>query len=47
MNPLRLFQQAIRRLVSECVSGPIDIATAPQPLDPLTAEIYTTLLMAI
>jgi hypothetical protein len=47
MNPLRSFQQAIRRLVFPCRSGPIDLATGPQPLDPLTETIRLILLMAI
>ena len=47
MNLLRSFQQAIRRLVFQCGSGPIDIAFGPQPLDPLTREIHMAFLMAI
>ena len=47
MNPLRSLQQAIRRLVFQRGPGPIDIATGPQPLDPLTREIHLTLLLAI
>jgi hypothetical protein len=47
MNPLRSFQQAIRRLVFQCGFGPVDLGIGPQPLDPLTREIHTTLFLAI
>ena len=47
MNPLRSFQQAIRHLAFRGRSVPIDLAICPKPLDPLAAEIYMTLLMAI
>ena len=47
MNLLQSFQQAIRRLVFQRGSCPIDIAAAQQPLDPLTDKIRLILLMAI